>query len=113
MTTQKDKLDIKIDDEDICPEFKRSELTEVALQSLPVMEQLSHLMMQNACPVSSTNASTYENTPSHRQGFKILQELGQGSFSVIYQAIDYARNKEVAIKMEKADKARRILVAEY
>ena len=32
---------------------------------------------------------------------------------MIYQAIDYARNREVAIKMEKADKARRILVAEY
>jgi serine/threonine protein kinase len=93
---------------------KRSDLTKAALQALPGMEQLNQMMMQqNTCPVSSTNASTYENIPTSRQGFKILQELGQGSFSVIYQAIDYARNKEVAIKMEKADKARRILVAEY
>lgn len=74
------------------------------------------MVNQTTYPVSSTNASTYEHPPhlsSHRQGFKIVQELGQGSFSIIYQAIDYARNKEVAIKMEKADKARRILVAEY
>ena len=64
---------------------------------------------------SSTNASTYDNTavPSSRKGYKIVQELGSGSFSVIYQAIDYTRNREVAIKMEKQDKARRILIAEY
>jgi len=55
---------------------KRSDLTKAALQSLPVMEQLSHLTTQNTCPISSTNASTYENIPTHRQGFKILQELG-------------------------------------
>jgi serine/threonine protein kinase len=50
---------------------------------------------------------------THRKGYKIIQELGSGSFSVIYQAIDYQRSKEVALKMEKPDKARRILVAEY
>jgi predicted Ser/Thr protein kinase len=47
------------------------------------------------------------------QRFKIGQELGSGSFSTIYQAFDYKRSKHVAIKMEKPDKAKRILQQEY
>ena len=45
--------------------------------------------------------------------YKIISELGAGSFSVTYQATDRLRNVEVAIKVEKQDKARKILRSEY
>ena len=43
----------------------------------------------------------------------MLKELGAGSFSVIYAAFDVARDKKIAIKMEKPDKSRSVLVSEY
>ena len=42
--------------------------------------------------------------------YKIGQELGSGSFSTIYEAFDLKKNMKVAIKMEKPDKAKRILI---
>jgi serine/threonine protein kinase len=45
--------------------------------------------------------------------YKIGQELGSGSFSTIYEAFDMKKNMKVAIKMEKPDKAKRILIQEY
>lgn len=44
------------------------------------------------------------------QRFKIGPELGAGSFSTIYEAYDLKKNKKKAIKMEKPDKAKRILI---
>ena len=45
--------------------------------------------------------------------YKILGELGSGSFSVTYHASDLEQGIDVAIKMEKQDKARKILKSEY
>ena len=45
--------------------------------------------------------------------FKILKLLGQGSFSTIYSAIDLKTQQKVALKVEKADKSKRILIFEY
>lgn len=46
-------------------------------------------------------------------GIELLDELGSGSFSVLYLADDHSRHKKVAIKMEKPEKPRSILLTEY
>lgn len=64
-----------------------------------------------------TCISTYENPR-----FTLKEELGSGSFSnwfsvisigVIYRAYDGLLKKHVALKIEKSDKAKRILKSEY
>jgi serine/threonine protein kinase len=45
--------------------------------------------------------------------FDIKQQLGEGSFSKIYQAYDKLLKKEVALKVEKEDKHKNILKLEY
>jgi serine/threonine protein kinase len=56
--------------------------------------------------------------------FTIIKQLGQGSFSkywvgiililgTIYSAEDKLRNEKVALKIEKPDKSKRILMFEY
>lgn len=45
--------------------------------------------------------------------FKIIKLLGRGSFSTIYSAIDLSNNQKVALKVEKPDKSKRILIFEY
>ena len=49
-------------------------------------------------------ANEFNNRSINR--FKIGNELGAGSFSTIYEAFDLKKNKKVAIKMEKPDKAK-------
>jgi predicted Ser/Thr protein kinase len=39
--------------------------------------------------------------------------LGQGSFSIIYSALDLKNNQKVVLKVEKPDKSKRILIFEY
>ena len=41
------------------------------------------------------------------------QKLGQGTFSFIYQAYDNTLEKDVALKVEKKDKNKSILIFEY
>ena len=43
----------------------------------------------------------------------LKQKLGQGTFSFIYQAFDSTLNKDVALKVEKKDKNKSILLFEY
>ena len=50
---------------------------------------------------------------TNSKGFELIEELGSGAFSVLYVARDRESNKEVAIKMEKQDKSRSVLIAEY
>lgn len=74
-------------------------------------------------PISTPNKATepqsvpptqdFSPCTSQKEGFSIIGELGSGSFSVIYEVDDYARGTRAAIKMEKPDKARAILVSEY
>jgi len=45
--------------------------------------------------------------------FKVMRQLGQGSFSTIYSAVDLNNNNKVALKVEKPDKSKRILIFEY
>lgn len=54
--------------------------------------------------------------------FVIKKQLGQGSFSketlgdevgTIYSAYDYTRKEYVALKVEKADKSKKILMFEH
>eukprot|EP00347_Sterkiella_histriomuscorum_P017626 403348619 len=45
--------------------------------------------------------------------YRIICELGQGSFSKIFKAYDKVLKRDVALKMEKEDKAKRILEGEY
>jgi len=45
--------------------------------------------------------------------FKIFQQLGEGSFSKIYHAFDKKLKIDVAIKVEKEDKHKKILKIEY
>ena len=45
--------------------------------------------------------------------FDIKQQLGEGSFSKIYQAYDKHLKREVALKVEKEDKHKKILKFEY
>jgi len=45
--------------------------------------------------------------------FNLKQKLGQGTFSFIYQAYDQVLKKDVALKVEKKDKNKSILVFEY
>jgi hypothetical protein len=42
-----------------------------------------------------------------------MSELGSGSYSVIYRAFDHENQTEVAIKMEKPERSRSILISEY
>ena len=49
----------------------------------------------------------------HNTRFKVLKQLGQGSFSTIYSAYDSKRKEKVALKVEKPDKSKRILMFEY
>jgi len=43
----------------------------------------------------------------------VKKQLGQGSFSTIYSAYDNVRKEWVALKVEKADKSKKILMFEY
>jgi len=45
--------------------------------------------------------------------FSLKQKLGQGTFSYIYEALDRHLNKNVALKVEKKDKSKTILMFEY
>lgn len=45
--------------------------------------------------------------------FKIIKEIGSGSFSIIYHASDNHKSSDVALKMEKPDKAKKILIGEF
>ncbi len=45
--------------------------------------------------------------------FTVKKQLGQGSFSTIYSAYDHVRKEWVALKVEKADKSKKILMFEY
>ena len=54
--------------------------------------------------------------------FSVKKQLGQGSFSkkyvsrpigTIYSAYDNVRREKVALKIEKADKSKKILIFEY
>jgi serine/threonine protein kinase len=45
--------------------------------------------------------------------FQIIKCLGKGSFSTIYSALDFKSNSKVALKVEKSDKSKRILIFEY
>ncbi len=60
--------------------------------------------------------------PQEHQGrFLIKKQLGQGSFSTlcphtlgtIYSAADYVRKETVALKVEKADKSKKVLMFEF
>ena len=72
-------------------------------------------MLKN-CPGSENFVRDYAvrtTSAAATQRYKIGQELGSGSFSTIYEALDYKKQRRVAIKMEKPDKAKRILQQEY
>lgn len=43
----------------------------------------------------------------------IKNKLGQGTFSIIYEAFDRQQNMNVALKIEKKDKQKTILLFEY
>lgn len=45
--------------------------------------------------------------------FELRQILGEGSFSILYEAIDYKYRSYVALKVEKEDKSKQILKSEY
>lgn len=45
--------------------------------------------------------------------FDLKQKLGQGTFSFIYQAFDHNSRKDVALKVEKKDKNKSILIFEF
>ena len=45
--------------------------------------------------------------------FRIYRELGEGSFSKLYEAFDEKYCSIVALKVEKEDKLKRILKSEY
>lgn len=45
--------------------------------------------------------------------FLIKHKLGQGTFSLIYEAFDKVLNQDVAIKVEKKDKNKNILIFEF
>ena len=45
--------------------------------------------------------------------FELSQILGEGSFSILYEAIDYKYRSYVALKVEKEDKSKQILKSEY
>jgi len=47
------------------------------------------------------------------QRFMIKNKLGQGTFSIIYEAFDRQQNMNVALKIEKKDKQKTILLFEY
>lgn len=63
----------------------------------------------------NTSTNTYDNGPRQiiANRYQLVKELGQGSFSIIYQAYDLKEKRDVALKQEKSDKARRILHNEY
>ncbi len=50
----------------------------------------------------NTGSNTYENQTQSRQvlanRYQLVKELGQGSFSVIYQAYDMKDKRDVALK---------------
>ena len=39
------------------------------------------------------------------EGFDVLEELGQGSYSIVYRALDKALGREVVLKVLKRQKA--------
>lgn len=45
--------------------------------------------------------------------FQLKKKLGQGTFSVIFEAWDTKRKENVALKLEKKDKIKTILLFEY
>jgi serine/threonine protein kinase len=45
--------------------------------------------------------------------FNLVKKLGQGTFSFIYEAFDKKLQKNVALKIEKKDKNKSILIFEY
>lgn len=79
---------------------------DLQLQSTPNKHTEAH-------SVPPTQEQEQSACRSQKEGFSIIGELGSGSFSVIYEVEDFARGTRAAIKMEKPDKARSILVSEY
>ena len=54
-----------------------------------------------------------QDSLKNSQRFHVKQKLGQGTFSIIYEAFDRNQNRNVAIKVEKKDKQKTILLFEY
>ncbi|CDW88824.1 serine threonine protein kinase [Stylonychia lemnae] len=78
----------------------------------------------NGSSLVSTHSESQQAQSIVKQRYILHSELGQGSFSkllkklikflgVIYQAFDIYAQRDVALKMEKKDKARKILQNEY
>lgn len=66
-------------------------------------------------PTPSLVSQTYpiKETLRISERFNIKHKLGQGTFSFIYQAFDNFLQKDVALKVEKKDKNKSILIFEY
>ena len=64
-----------------------------------------------------TNESNCQDTMQeslrNSNRFIIKNKLGQGTFSIIYEAFDRTSNRNVALKIEKKDKQKTILLFEY
>lgn len=60
-----------------------------------------------------SSASAIRETVRVSDRFEVKQKLGQGTFSFIYQAYDSSLRKDVALKVEKKDKNKSILIFEY
>ncbi|CDW80327.1 serine threonine protein kinase [Stylonychia lemnae] len=89
-------------------------------QSLPIQFQPPQPTIQATIQPSIANENSSVMTTqtecsqySFSERYRIISELGQGSFSRIFKAYDRDMNLEVALKMEKEDKAKRILQTEY
>ena len=54
-----------------------------------------------------------KDLPKMSDRFELVKKLGQGTFSFIYEAVDRVMGRNMALKIEKKDKNRNILVFEY